>query len=212
MRRALLLLALLAASTAYASPPENTAAPIDCSTGICTSKLVAETIPFDSTAFRWTSLTQQFNHAAAGENVATYTQMWKQGPGTSWAFAAENRCINQRGGCHGAEIDLVVDGPVQDGDWRLGQSIVIWKMPNSVGVPEANYALLIAGGVPYREDVRVDYGISVQTHCYFACLQVRTGEKIALSDDAKIAFRYNPMSASIEFLNGERVVFAIPTQ
>jgi len=211
MTRFVFLAALAFSALAHASSPVNTAEPIDCSTGICTAHLLAETIPFDSTAFRWTSLTQQFNYASAGENVATYSQMWKQGPGTSWAFVAEDRCQHQRGGCHGAEIDLVVDGPLQPGDWRLGQSIVIWKMPNSGGTPTANYALLIAGGVPYREQVRVDYGVSVQVHCNVACLQVRSGDKIALDDAGQIAFRYNPAAQRVELLNGERVVAAFPT-
>jgi hypothetical protein len=213
VKRSLALALLLFAADASASDPVNTAGKLDCTTGICTPHLVQQTVPFDSTAFTWTSLTQQFNNASAGENVATYSQMWKQASGTSWAFVAENRCINKRGGCHGAEIDLVVDGPLQDGDWRLGQSIVIWRMPNSApGAPTANYGLLIAPQWDQRENIRVDVGVGIQTRCNVACLQIRSGESIALDDAGQITIRYNPVSGAIEFRNGARVVSTIATQ
>lgn len=202
------------ALTATASAPTNTAGPLDCSTGICTSKLVSETIPANSTQFRWTNLNQQFNNANAGENVATYSQMWKKGLGNSWGSVSEARCINPRNGCHGLEVDLVLNGELDEaaGDWRLGQSIVLWQLPGSTGVPTATNALYIAGGLPHREDVRTKYGVNVDLHCNVACLRVRSGEKIVLSDDDQIAIRFNPVTDNVELLNGTRVIWKVSAQ
>lgn len=207
------LLAALLIGSAWASAPVNTAGPLDCSTGICTQRLVTERIPFDSTRFRWTTLTQQFNSANEGENVASYQQMIKLGPSPSWSLVGETRCVDQRGGCHGAEIDLVVDGPLQPGDWRLGQSIVIWKMPGSTAdPPTANFGLLVAPQWDQRENIRVDVGIGIQTRNNIAALQIRSGEKIALDDDGQIALRYNPATLRVELLSHGMVIWSVPTQ
>lgn len=195
---AVLLVALFAAVKAYGCSSMNG------KVSIC------QEVPSLSTEFVWTSLFQQTNHADTGENVVLYSQQLKQGTGTSWASVFEARCYNRRGGCHGQEIDLVVDGPLQLGDWRIGQSIVIWKMPGSDGVPSANFGLLVAPQWTERENVKVDVGIGIQTRNNVAALQVRSGEKIALDDSGRIAFRFNPATKQIEFLNGETVLWAVP--
>ena len=206
----MILALLLFAASAFASEPTNTAGPLDCSTGICTQRLTKETVPAGTIPFHWTTLTQLFNKTDDGENVATYSQAWKQAFGPTWSTVGETRCIYPRGGCHGAEFDLVVDGPLLPGDWRLGMSIVIWKMPGSTGVPTASNALYIAGGVPYREEVRVDSGVNVDMHCNIACLRVRSGEKVGLSDDGLVAFRFNPVTHMVELLYGEQVLWSVP--
>ena len=171
---------------------------------------VCQEVSFNDTRFVWMSLFQQTNNADAGENVALYTQQLKYGKGNSWGSVSEIRCVNHWGGCHGHEVDLVVNGPLAWGDWRTGQSIVIWKLPGSEGQPQANFGLLVAPQWDERENIRVDVGIGVQTRHNIAAVQIRSGEKIALDDSGKIAIRFNPTTQQIEFLNGERVLQSIP--
>jgi len=198
--RTLPLLAMLCATTALAQmcPSVNS------------RFTVCQNVPPISSQFVWTVLYQQNDFADVGENVVLYSQQNKFGAGPAWGSVSEARCNHPRGGCAGQEIDLVVNGPLQFGDWRIGQSIVLWRVPGTDGVPSVNYGLLVASEWNDRENIRAEVGIGIDTRNNIAALRIRSGEKIALDDEGRITFRFNPAAQTIEFANGDRVIWSIP--
>lgn len=206
------LSALLLLLSLHVSAQDRTPTPLDCRSlpwdgGFATCNESEEVPPYD-TRFRWLRLFQQTNNAAVGENVTVYSKQRKQGAGSSWAFVAEAACMHERGGCHGAEIDLMVSGPVQWGDWRLGQSIVIWSLgaPN----PQAHFGLLVAPEWTRRNEITSQYGVHVDLVCTIACMSVREDQKICLEATGKVCLRLNTHTRRVELLNGERVLTAWP--
>lgn len=199
MARLIALLLLLLASDALACDyTARVLCPVESST---------VSVPTSSQAFVWNVLRTQDNYAASGENVTTYAKMHKRGVGNSWAEVSETRCFHPRAGCHVRESDLVVNGPLQGGDLRLIEQMLFWPLPEGEGAPEATAGLYM-GSV--GDAVTTRHGIDLDLHCSIACLAVRAGERIALERTGRIAIRFNPASSSIEFLNGERIVWALP--
>lgn len=149
-------------------------------------------------SYEWAAWFQLTDAGESGENVAAVAQAYHKGTASTWALNSEVHCLVPTAGCFGHENDIAVIGPA-GGSLRIGAMNLAANLDPSKGTAEVDTMYLVAE-LPYRADkVIAKRGIAVDIICSMACLTVRAGQRIGLTEDGSTAVRFNPETKRIEF-------------
>lgn len=146
------------------------------------------------------------NGPEGAENVAVYATSNHYGRGTGWAGVFE---MQDHGGAFwGVEVDAMTFGPYRPYTHRVGVGIVLGRSGGRTsGATEVDKALWIAA---VDDGVTARYGVRVDAHCSIACISLRGGESIAVSDDPVVpVFRFDPATGFVGLFTGNLCVWCV---
>lgn len=179
----------------------------------------------DAKHYEWVITANLDNHSRHGENCAMYARAVRY-QGAAWTFGHVIECRDLSGGAGhmvGMELDLFGTGPDTKRS-RVGIDMVVGPASHTQTAPmEATCGLRISGSSLTKGN-RIKQGVSINLDCDVGfdtsgatmshggvAYRLAAGQKIALEATNQICLRYNPKNGYVEILNGDRVVWHVPT-